>query len=370
MAEFIWLFIKRNHRMIKDIAVIIGLIWLSLWLADWIFRLATPIVFGIGIYLLIAPTVNLITKTKINKSTATAIALIGYFLLIASAVIIGTGIAAHQTHNLIEKMPTYAEKLQTNFGDDYKELISMYKELPYGLSDKINEKVGTFGEKGFKMMSAFLLTAAGTLGTSLVFLGNVLLGVLLAYFLGKDEEGLKSKIQEYAPNWAKEAWDFLSRNVISGIGKYIKAQLKLITITFAVIFVTLLMLGVKNAFVIALVSALFDILPLLGVATVFVPWIIYLLIVGNVSLAIKLGILYGAVFLLRQLLEPKLVGDSLGVSAFVMLSLMVIFLGLFGIWGMLLTPILTILLKELWEQGYFKRWIRVPEKQKEIKKVE
>ncbi|PKR86828.1 sporulation integral membrane protein YtvI [Heyndrickxia camelliae] len=358
MGEIVWSFIKRHYKTIIDIVLLIAVIWLSLKFANWIFGVATPIVFGAIIYMLIKPMVKLLVAIKIKRGAAIAISLVFYLILALAVIFFGGMIAVNQVHNLITKMPHYIDALKSNFGGEFHHLQRQYFDLPYGIPEKVNEKIGSIGQKFMVYFSKFLWALVGTVNTSIVFIGNLLLGIILAYFLGKDAEKVRAKFNDKAPSWMKEGWDFLRVNVISGITKYITAQLKLMTITFVIIFVSLLIFHVNNAFIISILSAVFDILPLLGVATIFVPWIIYLFIVGNTALAIKLLIVYGIVFLVRQLLEPKIVGESLGVSAFLMLSLMVIFLGLFGFWGMLLTPILTILLKELYSQGYFKRWIR------------
>jgi predicted PurR-regulated permease PerM len=119
-------------------------------------------------------------------------------------------------------------------------------------------------------------------------------------------------------------------------------------------------LGVKNAFTVAILAAVFDILPLLGVSSLFIPWIVYVFIVGDTTLGIKLSILTALVLLLRQILEPKLTGDSLGVSAFTTLAFMVISLSLFGVIGLIISPMLILLLKALYDQGHLKRWIHLP----------
>ena len=137
----------------------------------------------------------------------------------------------------------------------------------------------------------------------------------------------------------------LRDNVIKGISSYLKAQLKLITLTFVLVFASLLALGVNNAFSISLLAAFVDVIPLLGVTAVFIPWIIYLFIVGQTTLAIWLSVVLVVILLVRQILEPKLVGDSLGVSAFTMLSFMIVSLSLFGVAGLVLSPILIILIK-------------------------
>lgn len=98
----------------------------------------------------------------------------------------------------------------------------------------------------------------------------------------------------------------------------------------------------------------------------FIPWIIYLFIVGQTTLAIWLSAVLLVILLVRQILEPKLVGDSLGVSAFTMLSFMIVSLSLFGVAGLILSPILIILIKSLNDQGYLKRWIRKPAEEYEV----
>lgn len=95
-----------------------------------------------------------------------------------------------------------------------------------------------------------------------------------------------------------------------------------------------------------------------------IPWIIYLFIVGNTSLAIGLIVLLAVVMVVRQLLEPKITGNSIGVSsAFLMLSFVILSSSLFGIAGLILSPILLILLKELLQQGYLQQWIYLPQEE-------
>jgi predicted PurR-regulated permease PerM len=193
------------------------------------------------------------------------------------------------------------------------------------------------------------------------FLVNFLIGIILAYFLSIEIGDWKKLAREKTPNTFKVAFTFLRENVLKGIGTYLKAQLKLISITFAIIYIVLLFLGVNNAFSISVLAAIFDVLPLLGVATLFIPWIIYLFAIGNSTLAFWLLGLLGVVVLMRQILEPKITGDSLGVSAFTTLAFMIISLSLFGIAGLILSPILIILIKALIDQGYLQQWIRKPE---------
>ncbi|MEW9104162.1 AI-2E family transporter, partial [Paenibacillus sp.] len=89
----------------------------------------------------------------------------------------------------------------------------------------------------------------------------------------------------------------------------------------------------------------------------------YLLIIGNTSLAIGLAVVMGVTLLVRQILDPKITGTSLGVSAFTMLSFMIVSMSLFGVIGIVMSTVLLILIKALYDQGYLKRWIRMPKEE-------
>ena len=232
--------------------------------------------------------------------------------------------------------------------------------LPPDVVDNAEKVIGYVTDWGQGLAGTFLLSLGGYLMSFSTFIINFSIGIILAYFLSLEIKDWKRIARDKTPNTFKRAFQFLRENVFVGIAGYLKAQGKLISITFVVIFIALLLLGVPNAFSIALLSAFFDILPLLGVGTVFIPWIIYLFIVGQTSLAIWLTALFLLVVLTRQILEPKITGDTLGVSAFTMLAFMIISLSIFGISGVILSPILMILLKALYDQRYFHRWIHSP----------
>jgi len=232
--------------------------------------------------------------------------------------------------------------------------------IDFSITDKLTETLAQASTKIQSWLMAGLTFVIGSITSFTSFIVNAAIGLILAYFLSIEIVDWKKLASEKTPNTFKAAFFFLRDNVLKGIWIYIKAQSKLISVTFAVILISLLLLGVKHALVISLVAAIFDVLPLLGVSTIFIPWITYLFVVGDTELAIWVTVLWLVVILARQLLEPKITGDSLGVSAFTMLAFMMVSLSLFGVAGLLLAPILLILIKALLDQGYFRQWIRQP----------
>jgi sporulation integral membrane protein YtvI len=269
-----------------------------------------------------------------------------------------------QVSGLVGKLPEYSQILQREVVQQAESLQTRFNALPEDITNDIVAKAKEYGpvvvQKGTVFTGWVLGKLVGMLSSVSTFVLNFVVAIILAYFLSVEIETWKRLAREKTPNTFKAAFTFLRENVLKGIATYIKAQLKLVSITFIVIFIALLSLRVNNAFSISLLAAVFDLLPLLGISTVFIPWIVYLLIVGHTSLALWLAGLLLVVVLTRQILEPKITGDSLGVSAFTMLSFMIISLSLFGVAGLILSPILIILIKALYEQGYLKRWIRLP----------
>ena len=98
---------------------------------------------------------------------------------------------------------------------------------------------------------------------------------------------------------------------------------------------------IPYAFIIALLLAVVDLLPLLGTGVILIPWALICLLLGQVKLGIGLLALYGVTTLVRQVLEPKLIGDGLGLHPLLSLFSMYAGLRLFGVWGMITAPLVT-----------------------------
>jgi len=356
-------FYKKYWRTAFDIALIVLTVYLIMLAFSSLYRIATPIFFSFVIYMCIEPLARRLNKIGIKKSIASAISILLFSVIILAAFTGAALLIKQQGTELVENFPRYQEMLLLEIGKISDDLRERFPNLPIDMdiSNRTSELIQSASE-GWKGISNTVIThIVAYVSTFSSFVFNFVIGVILAYFLSIEIADWRKIASDKTPKTFKTAFFFLRDNVLKGIGYYIKAQAKLISITFIVIFIALLLLGVKNAFIISVVAAIFDILPLLGVGTIFVPWIIYLFIVGEITLAIWLTVLFLAVVLTRQLLEPKITGDSLGVSAFTMLAFMIISMSLFGIAGVILSPILIILIKALYDQGYINRWIRKPQ---------
>jgi len=354
-------FYKKYYKTVFDIALIAITVYIFMFLFNYLYKIATPIFLALIIFAAIEPLARFLHRKGVKKSIASAISIL-LFILIILGVLAGIGIIfTQQMYSLAQNLPAYTNILQQQISLNLDYLHQKWNALPVDIANKSEGYLAALMNYASKLAENFLLWLVHSLSSFSTFMVKFLIGIILAYFLSIEIDTWRKIAHNRTPRTFKIAFQFMKENVFIGIVGYLKAQMKLVSITFAVILIVLLILGVKNAFSISLLSGVFDLLPLLGVSTVFIPWIIYLFIVGQTTLAISLTILLSLVIVIRQFMEPKITGDTLGVSAFTMLCAMIISLSIFGVSGLILSPILIILIKALYVQGYLKRWIRLPE---------
>jgi predicted PurR-regulated permease PerM len=146
------------------------------------------------------------------------------------------------------------------------------------------------------------------------------------------------------------------------LGKMLKSYATLIFITFCEVSIglnILKLIGVYDGgYIIALsvVTAIVDILPVLGTGTVLIPWAVFNLFTGNIGLGIGLIVLYALITVIRQILEPRLVSMNVGIHPAVTLLGMYLGVRLFGVLGIFILPITFFLIKALNDEGIIHLW--------------
>ncbi|MCE3199781.1 AI-2E family transporter [Paenibacillus sonchi] len=355
---------KKYWRTIFDIGLVVLTVYLVMLAFSTVYRLAAPVFLSFFVFLMIEPLARFLNRRGMAKPFASAISVI-LFLIVLLGVLFGAGLLiTMQALKFQDDLPRYTYIVQQQFAETTNYLQHKVEALPPDLTDKINGyfKQATNVLSGWLVI--FLKYMIGVLGSFSSFMANFGIAIILAFFLSMEIKDWRKIAHDKMPKTFKTAYAFLQGNVFKAIGSYLKAQLILISITFVIVLAGLFILRSGNEITMALVCAIFDVLPLLGVSTILIPWIVYLFIIGNTTLAIGLIVLLAVVLIVRQLLEPKITGNSIGVSsAFLMLSFVILSSSIFGFAGLILSPILLILLKELLQQGYLQRWIFLPKEE-------
>ena len=180
----------------------------------------------------------------------------------------------------------------------------------------------------------------------------VIATIVSTYFLSCDYDVLHAKLAEKVPmKWRlryRQTRDQISSTLVS----YLRALLVLICITFVELAIGLAVLRVPNSFLIAAITAIIDALPILGTGWILGPWAIVALFAKDYFRAIGLVVIYAVILVVRNMVEPKIVGQHIGLHPLVTLIAMYVGLKMFGIIGMFM-PIPIALIKQFYEWGYF-----------------
>jgi len=340
---------KHLKIVITIFYIIIGLAFAYILLAG-VIPFLMPFVLAFVFFLILSPVVDLVQqRLRLPRNLACILTiLLTAGILVALLVIIGT------------EVYSIAEGVVADFmsGSGYDGLIY--------LSDRINE---IFGAKvdlagSFKNLIMPVLSGAINLikpiaaGAPQVFV-SVIMFILTTYFLISDKDKIKDFFNKATKNKLSALTAGFKKVSKKSILKYLRAQMiiMLITLTELIIAFTIIewigILDLKHTFVIVFGIAILDALPVFGTGAVLIPWSIYGIVVGNFPLAIAMLAIYIICLTVRQLIEPKIVGESLGMHPLITLLSMYIGLKTIGITGMVLLPIFSVLVIQLIKMGVF-----------------
>ena len=192
-------------------------------------------------------------------------------------------------------------------------------------------------------------TFAASLPSVLIF---IIASIVSTYFFTNDYEMIKTKLKSAIPEKFETKILQTKNEISTTLVRYLRALLVLMGITFVELSLGFFILGIDNAIILAAIIAIVDALPILGTGWILTPWAIYSLLTGDFTLAIGLPVLYCVIAIVRNTIEPKIVGKHIGLHPLATLMSMYIGLKLFGIIGMFM-PIPIAILKQFWEWGYF-----------------
>lgn len=215
------------------------------------------------------------------------------------------------------------------------------KVLPEELASRIGEAFGSLISTGLSFVAEWITSLAGAVPKILLFLLVTLIS--LVYF-SLDYDKINSFVSSHLPRRLSILVKKLRTGITVLLKKYILSYSLILLITYITLLIGFVILRVDRAMLLAFLIAILDILPVIGVGTVLIPWSIYELAVGNSTLGIGLIILFVANAVIRQLAEPKIIGKSLDLHPLITLITLYVGYAVFGIWGMLLLPIATVLI--------------------------
>ncbi len=345
-------------------AIFIGLYY---FVVKYAFGYILPFVVAAALAVFLQKPVRKISS-KIHIKTHGAVSTI----LVLLIVVIIVGAAGLIGWVLVSELKEFFTYLFSRF-DSVNDVIVTAREfvmgivakLPRGLGATVSNYVSDFFNNlstessviDMEMLSAPLSGAWSVVkGIPSAFL-SVLVTIISCVFMTSEYDLIKNMILDMLSESKGKKLVSSKQTVTRGISKLVKAYATLMLITFSEMFLGLNLMKLIGVYeggyiaIIAFVTCIVDIIPVLGTGTVLIPWAVYNLVMGNVGLGIGLLVLYAVITVLRQILEPKLVANQAGLPAIATIMAMFIGARLFGAFGILLLPLTVIILKLMYDEG-------------------
>ncbi|MCI8919252.1 MAG: sporulation integral membrane protein YtvI [Eubacterium sp.] len=317
-----------------------------------------PFVIGFILSLIANPLVRFFEKKlRIKRKYGTFITIV---MVIGALVFVcyGAGLAlVVGIRNFIEYLPTMYENAGIEINTAIEQLQALLHKVP-ALS-KVD--VGEFGIFVQDLLGSLVdnykeptVSAIGGLATSIPdILVSVIMGLLATYFFITDRDRLLKAVRKYIPRSVHEKSMLIYNHIIRAVGGYFKAQIKIMFVIYVVITVGLMIIRINFAWLIGFGIAFLDMLPVFGTGTVLIPWAVVKIFSGNIATAVGMLILYAVSLIVHQLIQPKLVGESIGLDSFTTLFFMFIGYKIKGVTGMIIAIPIGMILCTFYEAGAF-----------------
>lgn len=315
---------------------------------------------------LLAPLAEkLETRLKFGKSlSAVTVMLLAFGVAVSVIVIIGSYI-----YTIAENI---VAGLMQGGSFDGLNIFSEKLKSTFGININLSESFRNFITPVVSMLVDILKPIA--LGAPGVFI-SIIVFMLSMYFFIADRKKLRALFNKLTKNRFAGMWKEIKNASKESVSRYLKAQFLIMLIVFLVLFIGFSVMRFSGiceiSYMFAAVAgiALLDALPVFGTGTVLIPWAVYGFVTGKFTLAFAMVILYLVCIAVRQLAEPKILGNSLGIHP--LASLFSLFLGMktMGIAGMILFPVLTVVAIRLLKNDSVKKLI-LSAKTKECRKMQ
>lgn len=318
-----------------------------------------PFIFAVLLALIIEPVVNLFEKYgRLKRIWAVFLSLflvIGGFisiLLMVAAVVI------KEMSSLYRLALSHSDAITgqimtslTNFRLSYLQL-NLPPQVQTTVQDNLQNAIQILQQLMGTTLNA-LMQAFIKLPGILVFIG---IATVATFLIIKDRALIRTFVIEILPSSSRAKAVNVIGELFKALSGFVKAYSILITITAVITMVSLRILGVEYAFLLGILVGIMDIMPVLGPGAVMVPWIIWQFMIGNTRMGISLLVVYAIISVVRQFLEPQIVGDSIGLHPLATLLSLYVGLQVAGVYGMILGPVLIVIFMACYRAGLLERF--------------
>jgi len=348
---------EKRRKFIINVVYFVLIAAIVIFTVRYGLKAILPFVFGLVVSMILQPIIRFFTKKcHLKKKFATVLSLVLFYCTIGVLLaFICVELAATATE-LIANIPDYyantvAPALE-NFAFNLEHTLkNWFPDLTTTIDDTIAEFSGSLGSTLTTLSKSLLGTAANMAGKLPRMLLNTLIAIISSFFISLDYFDITHFLLRQMNSRARSLVIRVKNELGSTLIKYLKSYSLILGWTFIELIVGLSIMKVPNAGLISLVIAVFDILPVIGSGLFLLPWTVVSFIIGDIGRGIGLLVLYLIITIVRNIIEPRIVGEQVGLPAIVTLMAMVVGTYLFGGIGLLGLPVALAIIKSLNDQG-------------------
>lgn len=334
------------------------LIWLVVIVVAVLFRqplAATllPFILALALAAILEPLVALLqSKLSMPRALATLISLAlfvisgGYAVLLIFTKVVSELV---QMGSLLQRYQRVPVDFATYLIQRLNELNELFDQrgLPPTVQQNIIQTVENLAAAAVNLATQGINLVVNAMSQVPYMVVVLVVTFIAAYFLIKDRDKLIDSALSFSSpalrDRLQEAWT----RILSDIVGFFKATAILVSLTVIMVALGLIAIGVNYWMTLAIIAGILDLIPVLGPGFLFVPWAIGAATLGHTALAFQLLVLYVITFLVRQLFQAKILGDSIGVHPLPMLLALYAGIQFFGLYGFIVAPVLIIVGKAL-----------------------
>lgn len=356
-----------HRRILVNLSVALAGILFLIFVVPPLVRFLMPLIVAWIVAMIANPIIHFLEKRiKLMRKHGSALVII---LVLAALIAAFYGLAvlvATQFSSWVTELPEVYDSVTQNLQHLFQSLHEKYNIIPADVKlafDQRENVLDGYIQKAIdgllKMVNSGSLSKVSSLASSLMdFLVYAILTILASYFMTVEKDHFTKLLQEKTPEGIQRIWNKIKKIFIRAIGGYFKAHFQIMIVIFFITVIPFAFMGISYSGLLAAVIAIVDFLPFFGAGTVLVPWALYRLVTGSYTYAAILAVIYVVVLIVRQALEPKLIGDSIGTSPFETLVFMLVGYRLAGMLGLIIGIPVGMILMECYREGMFDSYIR------------
>ncbi len=345
-------------KVLVNLGIMLLLLLVCIFVVPRIIIVFMPFVVGWVIAMIASPLVRFFEKTlKIKRKAGSAFVIIAVIaLVILAGYLMGIKLI-EETVSFTRELPDMWENTLEDFTEVGQKLANAGRYLPEKVQITFSRIAGNVETCIGDLIGELSTPTIEALGRFAMNLPSILIGIIMcllsAYLFVADREYVSGLLHRIMPQAIIERWDMVKRGLRHAVGGYFKAQLKIELWMYLLLGVGFTVLRIRYAFIIAIAVAFLDFLPFFGTGTVLLPWAVVKFLSGDYPMVIGLLIIWGVGQLARQLIQPKIMGDSMGLAPVPTLFLLYIGYKMAGVIGMIIAVPIGIIVLNMYQEGVF-----------------